>query len=100
MHFVNITNGNFLLFIGSKYQSNLNEIDKFEQKSASNVDSKGLHGWSSTDNSSSGKFLHVDTTGELGKKDIRSNTRYICDPKITSKKLARTDTQLGDLILF
>lgn len=28
------------LFVGSKYQSNLNEIDKFEQKS-SNIDRKG-----------------------------------------------------------
>ncbi|GJQ66794.1 hypothetical protein Trydic_g18563 [Trypoxylus dichotomus] len=43
---------------GSKYQSNLNEIDKFEQKSASNVDSKGVYEWPSSDNNSSGTILN------------------------------------------
>lgn len=44
------------MFPGSKYQSNLNEIDKSEQKSSTDVDSKGvIYEWPSSEENSSSK---------------------------------------------
>ncbi|KAF5299032.1 hypothetical protein FQR65_LT09495, partial [Abscondita terminalis] len=48
---------------GSKYQSNLNEIDKSEQKSGSEVDSKGaIYEWPSSDDSSLGNCHKISST--------------------------------------
>lgn len=47
---------NFII-LGSKYQSNLNEIDKSEQKSGSEIDSKGaIYEWPSSNESNTGKY--------------------------------------------
>ncbi|XP_022920985.1 neurotrimin-like isoform X2 [Onthophagus taurus] len=53
------TDGTIRLY-SSKYQSNLNEIDKFEQKSASSSDGKGASfDWPSSDDTSAGVFYVI-----------------------------------------
>ncbi|XP_031336375.1 lachesin-like [Photinus pyralis] len=48
---------------GSKYQSNLNEIDKSEQKSGSEIDSKGaIYEWPSSEESSAGNYQGKPST--------------------------------------